>query len=202
MSEPGFLSRWSRRKHQAAKAKRTASNLSGQSGPAAETRAGVPKETARVEVQDAVALPEMSAEEIARLPRVEDLTITSDLTQFLREGVPKALRNAALRRIWVLDPAIRDFVSEAREYAYDWNVPGGVPGSGPLLADDDVKALVNRVIGDHQARPSSGAPAAAKEQSAEKAETGAEATGRDASNQPASSPEAAVPRCHGGAKPV
>ncbi len=50
--------------------------------------------------------------------------------------------------MWSLDPGIRDFVSEAREYAYDWNTPGGVPGLGPLLPSDDVKAMLARLFRD------------------------------------------------------
>ena len=82
------------------------------------------------------------------LPSLDTLTSETDLTPFLRTGVPSALRNAALRRMWSLDPSIRDFVSEAREYAYDWNTPGGVPGLGPLLPGDDVKAMLGRLFRD------------------------------------------------------
>jgi hypothetical protein len=89
----------------------------------------------------------LSPEEIAALPRIEALTAASDVTVFLRPGVPEALRKAALRRAWLVDPAIRDFVGHARDYAYDWNVPGGVPGHGPLEAIDDVVAMVDRVLG-------------------------------------------------------
>jgi hypothetical protein len=66
------------------------------------------------------------------LPRVEELTPESDLSSFLREGVPEALKKAALRRMWSLDPAIRDFVGPA-EYAWDFNNPGAIPGFGAAL---------------------------------------------------------------------
>jgi hypothetical protein len=89
----------------------------------------------------------LSPEEIAALPRIEELTAASDVTVFLRPGVPDALRKAALRRAWLIDPAIRDFVGHARDYAYDWNVPGGAPGHGPLEMVDDVVAMVDRVLG-------------------------------------------------------
>lgn len=82
----------------------------------------------------------------AKLPSLDDLRPDTDLSAFLQAGVPAALRKAALRRMWSLDPAIRDFVSEAREYAYDWNTPGGVPGTSPLLPIDDVKAMLKRVV--------------------------------------------------------
>jgi hypothetical protein len=68
--------------------------------------------------------------------------------------VPEPLRNAALRRMWSLDPKIRDFVSEAREYAYDWNVPGGVPGSGPLQATaEEVARMAARIVGGAEFEP-------------------------------------------------
>ncbi|TIU06806.1 MAG: DUF3306 domain-containing protein, partial [Mesorhizobium sp.] len=51
------------------------------------------------------------------LPRVEDLTAESDLSAFLRKGVPKMLKRAALRRMWSLDPAIRDHIGPS-EYAW------------------------------------------------------------------------------------
>ena len=54
--------------------------------------------------------------------------------------------------MWSLDPAIRDYVGEAREYAYDWNVPGGVPGNGPLLPTDDVGAMLGRIFGESDRR--------------------------------------------------
>ncbi|WP_342148715.1 DUF3306 domain-containing protein [Methylorubrum sp. SB2] len=94
------------------------------------------------------------------LPSLDTLTPDTDLTPFLRSGVPAALRNAALRRMWSLDPSIRDFVSEAREYAYDWNTPGGVPGMGPLLPGDDVKAMLGRLFRDPaEATPEPESPA-------------------------------------------
>ncbi|MFL5218102.1 MAG: DUF3306 domain-containing protein, partial [Microvirga sp.] len=92
--------------------------------------------------------PELTPEELAALPKVEEITAASDISGFLRRGVPDALRNAALRRMWTLDPAIRDFVGEARDYAYDWNTPGGVPGAGALDPGDDVAAMVRSVFGE------------------------------------------------------
>jgi hypothetical protein len=92
-------------------------------------------------------LPELTPEELAALPRLEDITPEMDLSVFMRSGVPVSLRNAALRRMWVLDPAIRDRVGDALEYAYDWNIPGSVPGSGPLLPIDDVAAMLRSIAG-------------------------------------------------------
>ena len=82
------------------------------------------------------------------LPKLEELTATTDITAFLRKGVPEHLRNAALRKSWALDPAIRNYVNPALDYAYDWNTPGGVPGSGELGADVDVARLVSQIMGE------------------------------------------------------
>ncbi|SFU65424.1 Protein of unknown function [Methylobacterium sp. 174MFSha1.1] len=127
----GFLARWSRRKRDEARR------------PAEAAPEALPAEP--------VAAPDdeggLSPEELAQLPSLDALTAATDLTPFLRAGVPRALRNAALRRMWSVDPAIRDFVSEAREYAYDWNTPGGVPGTGGLISAEEVQAMVERVFG-------------------------------------------------------
>jgi hypothetical protein len=48
--------------------------------------------------------------------------------------------------MWSLDPKIRDFVGDAREYAYDWNAPGGVPGYGPLPTTDDILRMAARIV--------------------------------------------------------
>lgn len=77
------------------------------------------------------------------LPRLEDLTAESDLTAFLKKGVPSALRNAALRKIWSLDPAIRDYVGPS-EYAWDFNQPGSMAGFGPLDAKETVVGFLSR----------------------------------------------------------
>jgi hypothetical protein len=66
----------------------------------------------------------------------------------LQKGVPEHLRNAALRKSWALDPAIRNYVNPALEYAYDWNTPGGVPGSSEIGAGLDVARMVSQIMGD------------------------------------------------------
>jgi hypothetical protein len=124
-----FLSRWSRRK------------LETQQAPRQEPEQGAPDPEARDPE------PEIAPEEIEALPKIEEITPETDISGFLRKGVPEMLRKAALRRMWSLDPAIRDYVGDARDYAYDWNVLGNVPGNGPLLPTDDVAGLVERVLG-------------------------------------------------------
>jgi hypothetical protein len=124
----GFLARWSRRKMEVQRE---------------EARPPAPSpDDADAPTPETLAEAELSPEEIASLPKIEELTPETDISVFLRKGVPESLKNAALRRMWSLDPTVRDYVGDARDYAYDWNVPGGVPGSGPLLPTDDVDAML------------------------------------------------------------
>ena len=94
----------------------------------------------------------------ASLPPVESLTAESDISAFLRAEVPVALRRAALRRIWTLDPAIRDFVGPA-DYAWDYNAPDGVPGFSLELGGDAQKLLA-QAIGLGEPEPGDEAPPA------------------------------------------
>jgi len=146
MSSETFFSRWSRRKQEVRTAEPPPEDIPAQ----LETEPSeAPPASAAPQVGEgpAVREAELSAEEIERLPSLEDLTAESDISMFLRKGVPEPMRNAALRRMWSLDPKIRDFVCEAREYAYDWNTPGGVPGSGPLPTTEDVLRMAARIVG-------------------------------------------------------
>jgi hypothetical protein len=148
MSED-FLSRWSRRKDEARRAGRGTTPQSDEAmrdkPETTQLRADDPKTRA--------AEPALTPEEIAALPKLNELTADTDITVFLRRGVPEGLRNAALRRMWMLDPAIRDFVGHARDYAYDWNTPGGVPGSG-TIRPDDAAAMARHLFGGRDAAPS------------------------------------------------
>jgi Protein of unknown function (DUF3306) len=87
--------------------------------------------------------------DLSTLPKLEDITGATDVSAFLRKGVPEHLRNAALRKSWALDPAVRNYVNPALDYAYDWNTPGGVPGTSELGAGVDVARMVSQIMGDH-----------------------------------------------------
>lgn len=130
-----FFSRWSKRKLEEA-APPSESNEAEAALPAT-VDPGSPVPPDEPEPEDAIA-----PEELAALPDPDDLTVGSDITGFLRQGVPLALRNRALRRMWSLDPAIRDYIGDARDYAWDWNTPGGMPVSGPLSASTDVGKML------------------------------------------------------------
>ena len=63
----------------------------------------------------------------ATLPKIDELTAESDIAAFMQKGVPEALQRLALRRMWSLDPSIRDFV-EVAENQWDFNAAGGIYG--------------------------------------------------------------------------
>ena len=136
----GILARWSRRK--------LAARLDETPAPHEAEHAW----TESVGADDAAvpesSLSETEAEEldpelVEALPRVEDLTAESDITAFLKKGVPRALKRAALRKIWALDPGIRDYVGPS-EYAWDFNQPGSMAGFGPLDAKETVVGFLSK----------------------------------------------------------
>ncbi|KQZ95325.1 hypothetical protein ASD64_18760 [Mesorhizobium sp. Root157] len=102
---------------------------------------------------------ELDAEVVEPLPRVEDLTAESDVTAFLKKGVPMELKQAALRRIWSLDSGIRDYVGPS-ENAWDFNQPGSMAGFGPLDAKKAVVSFLSKAAHaiDSVAQPLEAAP--------------------------------------------
>ncbi|MBR1286311.1 DUF3306 domain-containing protein [Bradyrhizobium sp. AUGA SZCCT0177] len=136
--DKGFLARWSQRKQEAKQPEREAPVADAEIAAAPATEAEAVKEAA----------PEF---DLSSLPSLEELTSETDITGFLRKGVPEHLRNAALRKSWALDPAIRNYVNPALEYAYDWNTPGGVPGNSELGAGIDIARMVTQIMGTGEA---------------------------------------------------
>jgi len=134
-ADRGFLARWSQRKQEAKQPEPKPDDPAGES--VAPSGSPAP--------QGDDAAPEF---DLSTLPKLEELTGSTDITAFLRKGVPEHLRNAALQKSWALDPAIRNYVNPALEYAYDWNTPGGVPGGGELGAGVDVARLVSQIMGE------------------------------------------------------
>jgi hypothetical protein len=156
VSEEGFLSRWSRRKR-AAEAGRPVEEAEA---PAAAPAAPAAAPVGSPQAAPPVAPPEEPEFDQASLPPIESLTIESDITAFLRKGVPDSLKRAALRRAWSLDPAIRDFVGPA-DYAWDFNAPDGVPGFA-LELQGDVKELLAQVFRAAEEEPAKEPPAEAE----------------------------------------
>ncbi|MCW5730859.1 MAG: DUF3306 domain-containing protein [Alphaproteobacteria bacterium] len=118
-TDDGFLTRWSRRK-QAARA-------------AAE--AGEPPAPAKPAEQEEEPF------DPASLPPVESLGPESDYAPFLHRKVPEALRQAALRRLWVTEPSVVNY-QPLVDYAWDFTAPG----YGALAPGDDVADLARQVL--------------------------------------------------------
>ncbi|MCP4615614.1 MAG: DUF3306 domain-containing protein [Bradyrhizobium sp.] len=132
MSDEEFLKRWSRRKQEAKAA------VQAPPAPADETK-------------DAISNPPQAAAEpeidLSKLPTIDSITAATDITEFLRKGIPAELSRAALRRAWAADPAIRDFVGLA-ENAWDFTDPNAMPGFGALEGTpEQIGAMLERVIG-------------------------------------------------------
>jgi hypothetical protein len=143
MSEEGeaFLTRWSKRKAQArvaptvedAPAEGQQSNAATETGPDAVRTVGA-NESEPIEVA------------LEDLPPIDSIDASTDLTPWLKKKLPESWKRAALSRVWAADPAISQFTGLA-DYAWDWNVPDGVPGFGPLRATDDVVQLLAQAMG-------------------------------------------------------
>ncbi len=125
-----FLARWSR-------LKRSAPN---------ETTVQHELPTATRPTVDSTSPPTEPPFDVTKLPKIDDLTASSDIAAFLQKGVPEELKRLAMKRIWSLDPAIRDFI-EVAENQYDWNAVGGVPGFGEMTPGTDIAALLRQAIG-------------------------------------------------------
>ena len=125
--DKGFLERWSERK----RAARDALTLQARAaGAVAEP------------VEAAPSAPEIEPEiDPADLPPLDSIRAGADVQAFLQQGVPKAMKQAALRRLWSADPKIREF-REVADYDWDFNAPG----YGALLPHDDPKAAAEKVF--------------------------------------------------------
>jgi hypothetical protein len=119
-----FLARWARRKRDA----QSQSPQAGSEDVQSPTVAGL--DPSPVEAKEVEGEKEL---DLSTLPKVEELTPESDITAFLDNRVPQLLRNAALSRMWALDPTIRDFI-EVAENQWNWNVPGGAPFYEEMLS--------------------------------------------------------------------
>ena len=135
MSDQEFLARWSRRKQEA------------RSGNAA------PEPAEPMEAHDLTPPPGTAENppkpdvDLSSLPPIESIDAATDITAFLRKGIPQELSRAALRRAWSADPAIRDFIGLA-ENAWDFNDPNAMPGFGPLdCSEAELGEFVDRIVG-------------------------------------------------------
>jgi uncharacterized protein DUF3306 len=139
-----FLSRWSRLKQEAA---RRASDAADQKAPPPSSESaerageGAPAGTPQAPVE---------AFDPASLPPLDSIGVGTDIRGFLARGVPAELTQAALRRAWAADPAIRDFIGLS-ENSWDFTAPDGVPGFGPLRPTDNIRELLAQASGHRPA---------------------------------------------------
>jgi hypothetical protein len=110
-SDESRLTRWSRRK---------AETRAGRGGAAPELK----EEKAELPVD--AATPDDAGQEAPAaetpppdLPDIDTLTSDSDFTAFMKEGVPKAVRRQALRKLWASDPVF-NFIDGMEEYGEDY----------------------------------------------------------------------------------
>jgi hypothetical protein len=156
MNDPeGFLSRWSRRK-------REAEDDQPQQAEAAEPvelnaksgKSPVPDKEAEAEEPPTGDKPKAGPTfDVSNLPTIESISAETDIRAFLAPGVPPALTQAALRRAWVVDPKIRDFI-EIAENQWDFTAPG-VPGFDLSPPTGDIKRMLAQIFGTPPADESS-----------------------------------------------
>lgn len=137
MSDDGnFLARWSRRKR----------------NTAPETREQLKPENDGSDVSSEASGASVSSSETkppfdpASLPPIESIGAGSDIRAFLAAGVPADLTRAALRRVWLSDPKIRDFIGLS-ENSWDFNAPGAMAGFGPI-GKEEAGRLLTRFFGE------------------------------------------------------
>jgi hypothetical protein len=149
MSEPeNFITRWSRRKHEAAQEAEAAKPAAAPEAAPEGARADDDRQRsdAAAPAREDTGEPQQSAFEPEKLPPIESITAESDIRAFLRPGVPPDLTRAALRRVWATDPKIRDFVGLA-DYDWDFNTPGAIAGFGALEPSEELRQQVARMVG-------------------------------------------------------
>jgi hypothetical protein len=186
MSErDGFLQRWSRRKLDEKDAgQRTALQPVEPPAPA-----GLPAQAEPEEPFDT-----------SLLPSIEEITGDSDIAAFLQKGVPEALKNAALRKVWASNPLFSEATGPL-DYAWNFNDPQGVPGFGPLPADFDSSAMIDKLFSTPQ-KAEEAALASAPDEASAAISPHAEADGPDDRPVPVDAPaladsaQAQVPLIH------
>jgi hypothetical protein len=133
--DEGFLGRWSRRKQEAQEEEKQ------------QEVAALPPVEQKLRAAD-VEKNEKEAEfDVSTLPPIESIVAGTDIRAFLSKGVPAALTQAALRRAWSADPAIRDYIGLS-ENSWDFNALDGQHGFAPLSANTDIKGMLSEIFGE------------------------------------------------------
>lgn len=153
----GWLARWARRKAAARQtitpvvaasavaapgtlpADRTAPPSPAASAPTAPAAGPAPSPSAEVRVED--------------LPPVDSLTYESDFSPYLRPGVPEALREKALRKLWRSNPVLAN-LDGLNDYDEDYSTVG--------IIEETVETLfrIGRGMAEPEAVPEGASPQA------------------------------------------
>jgi len=166
--DEGFLGRWARRKKEAQK---TGRSREGEALPLPPARGGeglgmggrkaghaFPSSEASSGAAPHPTLPTASGgraehdpvqpePEMVEPPSLDLIDKDFDLAHWLKQNVPEEWKLKALRRAWESDPMISSYLDPARDYALDWNTPGGAPGYGPLSESDNVEEMLANIFG-------------------------------------------------------
>jgi hypothetical protein len=171
--EEGFLGRWARRKREtlipapdrqidtqqgngAATGSLSRNGGEMERGPAPQsTSVGsapsqpspVPGEGSRAGASSVKTESVQAEPEMVEPPSLDLVDKDFDLAHWLKQNVPEEWKLKALRRAWESDPAISGYLDPARDYALDWNTPGGAPGYGPLSESDNVEEMLANIFG-------------------------------------------------------
>jgi hypothetical protein len=146
MNDPeGFLSRWSRRKRSVGDAeldRPEAASPQELAGP--EATGSSARETGASSADAADRKKDEPEFDLSKLPSIESITAQTDIRMFLAPGVPPSLTREALRRVWVVDPKIREFI-EMAENQWDFTAPG-VPGFDISPPTGDIARIVTEIF--------------------------------------------------------
>ena len=149
MNDPeNFLARWSLRKHRAAD--KDSPHPHESEKPNNDQAADRAQRTENAPASKSVE-PRSEEFDVTSLPPIESIDAGTDISAFMKKGVPTALRHAALRRAWSADPAIRDFMGPTENY-WDAAGPEGIPGFGDLDPNFDIKRMIADLFGESGGR--------------------------------------------------
>jgi hypothetical protein len=140
--EKTFLQRWSRLK----RANQVPLRDDSEPSPPKTSDAN-PEVLPAPVAQSAQSGGDPTAFDASTLPPIESISASSDIRAFLAPGVPEGIKRAALRRAWIMDPAIREFIGVA-ENQWDFNKPDSIPGFGSLELTPELCRMIAGLFSD------------------------------------------------------
>ncbi|GGB42116.1 hypothetical protein GCM10011316_12560 [Roseibium aquae] len=161
-AQGGFLARWSRRKRES----QAPEKLEGEPPLEDQASAGLTQSPGDGPPSDRAGEdPEQAANRAAaEAIDLETLTAESDFTVFMKKGVPEALKNRALRKLWRSDPVfavldgLNDYDTDFRtadhlvsSYRSAWEVGKGYAAKAEEMAAEAADEARARQVEDGQA---------------------------------------------------